>query len=116
MAKKPFINRLRVFMAVGSLVGFAGGWTLLAQSGAPASAADTTTAIVVSAQAQPSDFIEVAPSATAVPATDTPAATATTAASTSATATATATAVPTATATRVTQTTAKTTVLRTKSS
>ena len=110
MAKKPFINSLRVFMAVGSLMGFAGGWTLLAQSGAPASAADTTTAIVVSAQAQPSDFIEVAPSATAVPATDTPAATATTAAM------ATATAVPTATATKVTQTTAKTTVLRTKSS
>ena len=57
MAKKPFFNSLRVFMAVGSLVGFAGGWTLLAQSGAPASAADTTTAIVVSAQAQRSQHI-----------------------------------------------------------
>src|SRR5438874_13438728 len=99
MAKKPFINSLRVLMAVGSRVGFAGGWTLLAQSGAQACASDTTSAIVVSAQAQPTDFIEMTPSATAVPATATPAAIAT--ANASATATATATAVPTATATKV---------------
>ena len=101
--KKPFITRVRMFMAAGSFVGLVGGWALLAQSGASASAATSTAAMVETAPAQSADFVTIAPTAGN---TSVDSAKATKAASAS---------IATATATKVTTTT-RLPVLRTKSS
>ncbi len=36
---KSFLNRLRIFIAAGSVAGFVGGWALLAHAGKPVDAA-----------------------------------------------------------------------------
>ena len=105
--KKPFITRVRMFIAAGSFVGLVGGWALLAQADTAASTANSTTAIVEMAPAQSTDLVTTASAAS-----NTSVATATT---TQVASTSTPTATAAATATKVTTTT-RLPVLRTKSS
>ncbi len=99
--KKPFITRMRMFIAAGSIVGMVGGWALLAQADTPVSTANTTAALIESAPTQSAQVsLATGTSAANMPATAALAAS---------------TPTSTATATKVTTTT-KLPVLRTRSS
>ena len=65
MQKKNFMNNLRVLMAVGSIVGFVGGWTLLAESGTQvvSESRTSTTAMVESAPTQTTALVTSTPTA-----------------------------------------------------
>src|SRR5262245_5925986 len=102
MASKPFVTNLRLLMAAGSLLGFVGGWGLLAQAGNLADVAAPAVTVVAAPPVQSTGSVTVSqPAATAttatVQATSTP----------STTATATATKTPTTTTTTTTSTSRK---------
>ena len=83
MPSKPFITNLRLLMAAGSMLGFVGGWGLLAQAGNLSEANTSVAAVVVALTTAPTSgsLIVTQPAATsttaAVQATSAPAATAT---------------------------------------
>ncbi len=63
MKKKPFLTRMRMFIAAGSFVGLIGGWAMLAQAGEPistptlsATSATTTTAQIEQVPTQSTGF------------------------------------------------------------
>jgi hypothetical protein len=101
--KKPFITRVRMFIAAGSIAGLAGGWALLAQADASQATANATAAIVEMAPAQSTGFGLTTPAAS------------NTVVATAITTTTASTSTPAATATKVTTTTTRP-VLRTRSS
>ncbi len=56
MKKKPFLTRMRMFIAAGSFVGLIGGWAMLAQAGDPISTATASTALTEQAPTQLTSF------------------------------------------------------------